>query len=88
MAVLYDRIPLALRQREQWVCWALEEHEDKQAKVPAAAATGKRASNANPSTWVSFDKALASCERNDCPGTGFVFGPQRRQTVFTVCLEG
>jgi putative DNA primase/helicase len=67
-----ENIPQELTERPQWVCWRYEEREDKMTKVPYAA-TGWRASSTDPTTWSTFDEALAAQQKRGYDGIGFVF---------------
>jgi putative DNA primase/helicase len=68
-------IPEELKRLPQWVNWTLEERDGKPTKIPLNPMTGGKAMSNNPSTWGSYDKAVAryrECE-NDCiAGIGFV----------------
>ena len=69
-----SHIPLALRERPQWVCWEYQLRRDKWTKVPIEAKTGKAASSTDPSTWTDFDTAFASFKRDKrLAGIGYVF---------------
>jgi putative DNA primase/helicase len=63
-------IPLELRQRPQWVLWKYENRNGKPTKVPYAV-NGDYAKVNEPSTWATFDEALATGQ-----GVGFVFTPE------------
>jgi hypothetical protein len=58
----FDRIPAYLRERSQWVCWRYELTEKgKWTKVPyQAARVGLRASSTDPSSWATFEEAVAA----------------------------
>jgi len=71
MHTLYDNIPLTLRQKHQWVCWALEEREGKPTKVPKTVEL-RNASATNPATWARFKDVVAAAEKHGI-GIGFVF---------------
>jgi putative DNA primase/helicase len=64
-------IPSELRERPQWVVWRYEERDDKRTKVPYRADGQGRASSTDPSTWASYDAAVAASDTSD--GIGFVF---------------
>lgn len=66
-------IPDELMARGQWVCWRYEERRGRPTKVPVNARTGAPARTNDPSTWASYDEALASVTRHKCAGLGFVF---------------
>lgn len=68
------RVPDAIRERPQWVVWRYETRGGKATKVPIDPRTGKRASSTDPSTWASFDEAVAAWRGNDrYAGVGYVF---------------
>jgi hypothetical protein len=67
-------IPEDLRKRPQWVCWRSEEREGGPTKIPYNALTGKWASSTNPSTWTTFEKAMAALDEHpEYDGVGYVF---------------
>ncbi len=69
--VAFDAVPAELRERDQWVCWKLEHNaQGKLTKVPYHAGTGARASTTDPTTWTSFDRAVAASSRYS--GIGYV----------------
>jgi len=70
-----QNIPEQLAERPQWVCWRLEERDDKPTKVPYTPGTLRRASSTNLMTWRTFSEALAAYEAGEPPydGIGFVF---------------
>ena len=72
---LTENIPKQLAERPQWVCWRLEEREDKATKVPYTPGTERRASSTDLLTWRTFSEALATYERGEphYDGIGFVF---------------
>jgi hypothetical protein len=74
----YGSIPDELKKLKRWVCWKLEARRDKNGvdrldKVPYSPNTNSRASTTNPETWASFEEALATFERGQYNGIGFVF---------------
>jgi primase-polymerase (primpol)-like protein len=69
-------IPEELRRLPNWVVWRLEKRVDthgvvSKTKVPYNARSGKYAKSNDPSTWSSFDEALAAFERGGYDGPGF-----------------
>lgn len=67
-------IPTELRELPQWVLWRHEQRDGKRTKVPyQAAAPARQASTTDPSTWATFEQALAARGRAD--GVGLVFSP-------------
>ena len=74
VARLRANVPEELRTRPQWVVWRKEVRngESKPTKVPYTSA-GRRAKSDTPSTWSTFDAALAAFERGGWNGLGYVF---------------
>jgi len=72
---LIENIPKQLTERPQWVCWRLEERDDKMTKVPYTPGTLRKASSTDLMTWRTFSDALEAYERSEPPydGIGFVF---------------
>ncbi|MCU4743341.1 hypothetical protein [Natronoglomus mannanivorans] len=68
-----DRIPDALVDREQWICWRIKDRDGKATKVPIVPGTGEYASATDHETWRPFDDALEYFESGDAAGIGFVF---------------
>lgn len=67
-------IPAALRERPQWVCWKYITRGGKQTKCPVNPRGGGRADSTDPSTWASFDEAIAAWRAGDrYAGVGYVF---------------
>jgi putative DNA primase/helicase len=74
-------IPEKLKLHEQWVVWRYEARQfgGKQTKVPYVAthsvnAEMTKAKSNDPSTWTSFETALAALEADTClDGLGFCF---------------
>ena len=62
-------IPEELRRRPQWVNWRIEIRDGEETKVPVNPHTGGRASTTEPSTWGTFDEAIAK----DPERLGYVF---------------
>ena len=74
-----DTIPEALRATDRWVLWTYQvRNGSKPTKVPRQAADPtKGASVTAPSTWTSFDEAVAARDRAEKAGgwgLGFVLG--------------
>lgn len=69
-----------MRERDQWVCWELEERDGKLTKVPKRADTGGNAKSTGPTTWTSFGNAVAACEKFGLSGIGFAFAEDRAIT--------
>ena len=75
-AVTFDpaHVPAALRERPQWVCWKYIKRDGKPTKCPVNSRDGGRADSTDPSTWTSFDDAVAAWRGSDrYAGIGFVF---------------
>lgn len=76
VAAIIVSVPAALRGLPQWVCWMYLTRAGKPTKCPMNAHTGRRADSTDPSTWASFDEALAAWQANEhYAGIGFVFSP-------------
>jgi len=74
MSIDAAAIPLALRERNQWVVWRYETRHEKRTKVPLDAKTGQHASVSEPATWTTFEKALAAFEASETlSGISYVF---------------
>lgn len=66
-----DRIPLEMRQYDQWVNWRYEDRgDDKPTKVPYCSRDMTLASVSRTDTWSSFDQAVNGL--NDSDGIGFM----------------
>ena len=79
-AEMWGNVPDELKVAPRWVCWQLEEREGKLTKVPYRADGGGKAGSTNPSTWATFDGAVAGYERHGFDGIGFVFADDRAFT--------
>ena len=76
-AINVEAIPRELRDLDQWVGWK-RVHRDgasKPTKIPLDAKTGNTASTTDPTTWASFEAALAAFRSGQGDGIGFVFSP-------------
>ena len=67
-----SKIPVALQDQSQWVCWKVQQRAEKQTKVPVDPTTGTYASTTDESTWAAFDVAFERAHQADL-GLGFVF---------------
>ncbi len=67
------RIPAALRERPQWVCWKYITRGGKQTKWPVNARGGGLADSTDPATWATFDEAVAAWKAGGHAGIGYVF---------------
>lgn len=66
--------PDALKLLPQWVAWKFVRRDDRWTKCPVCPTTGRLAKANDPSTWASFDLAIAACRRSpDLAGVGFMF---------------
>jgi putative DNA primase/helicase len=70
---LLENIPTAMKPYRHWVCWRLEERDDKLTKIPYDPLTARHASSTDSRTWRSFDEAVAALEVGEYDGIGFVF---------------
>lgn len=71
-AINVDFTPAALRESPQWVLWRKIVRHDKPTKAPFTA-EDKAAKSNDPTTWTTFDNALARFERGGYDGLGFMF---------------
>jgi hypothetical protein len=71
-----DRIPSDLKAHAHWVLWRTEQRDGKPTKVPYSAALTGRAACDRPSTWTTFEQALARFNEGQFDGLGFVFTKQ------------
>src|SRR5206468_2296991 len=67
------RVPSALIELPQWVCWRSETRNSGTTKIPVNPWTGRKASSTDPHTWTSFAEAMAYHSRiPNSAGVGFV----------------
>jgi len=66
----YEKIPLELRERPQWVCYKIEIREDKPTKIPINWNGGSRAKSDDPATWGTFEQCASVAKRYE--GIGFI----------------
>jgi len=72
--ILFDKIPLELRQTNQWINWRLEERKGKKTKTPYNSKTGRMAQTNNSATWSTFEVAKKSFLNSaNYSGVGLVF---------------
>jgi putative DNA primase/helicase len=71
--VKLNEIPEELKITNQWVAWKEFMKNGKMKKMPIDPATGKIARVNDPSTWGSFDEAVACFKDQGLSGIGFVF---------------
>ena len=71
-----EHIPDALKCHRRWLVWQYEwrPEQGKWTKPPFNAITGMPAKSTDPSTWASYDEALAAYHRGGWDGIGFVVG--------------
>jgi putative DNA primase/helicase len=74
-------IPSSLKALPRWVCWSWQRLQDKSGrwkwtKPPVNAKTGQLAKSNDPSTWGTFEEALAyyQAHRARVDGVGFMLG--------------
>jgi hypothetical protein len=80
-------IPEELKALPQWVVWRCENRKGKVTKVPCdAKAPTRLASSTAPSTWSTFNQALAAHQTAAFDGVGFVFAAGGG--LFGVDLDG
>lgn len=71
---MFERVPQELRELRQWVCWLGTPDLDrpgKLRKMPVDAKTGAPAKVNDPTTWCSFDEAVAASSQYS--GIGLIF---------------
>jgi Protein of unknown function (DUF3987)/Primase C terminal 2 (PriCT-2) len=66
-------IPPELKILPQWVAWDYSHNGKKWTKPPIDPKDGASGKNNDPTTWGTFEQALAYYERTGCSGIGFVF---------------
>lgn len=69
-AICVENIPQELRDQRSWVLW----RADGPQKVPCSARTGRNASCGDPSTWATFEEAIAALAEG-YDGIGFQLTP-------------
>ncbi|MEE8392453.1 MAG: DNA primase, partial [Anaerolineae bacterium] len=65
--------PDELKARSQWICWRSEKRRGKVTKVPYIPGTIRCARSNDPSTWRTFEEAMASCRRGGFDGVSYAF---------------
>jgi hypothetical protein len=75
----FSQIPEELRALPNWIAWRREKRAGKsgvvrETKVPYNAITGKLAKSNDPSTWTTFENAMAAL-KNGYDGVGFCLTP-------------
>jgi primase-polymerase (primpol)-like protein len=75
-----DTIPQELKALPQWVCWRYVLRDDKWTKQPVSIHTGDGADSTDPTTWASYEDALAFYQQFHpeglVAGIGFVFAKE------------
>lgn len=76
-------IPEILRQVDRWLCWSWiwNKNAKKWDKPPLNASSGCNASSTDPSTWTTFNVAIAAHLKGDFDGIGFVLGEDKPSHV-------
>lgn len=73
LADLAANIPAALRERPQWACsTGKPSASDKEGKRPRDPKTGRFASTTDPTTWGTFDEAVAMAVRKGWQHVGYM----------------
>ena len=71
-------IPVALRQRPNWVCWKSEVRDGRATKIPYEPnRPGDKAKANDPATWTTYERAVAAADvlnGSDYDGVGFELG--------------
>ena len=73
LPLIVENIPEDLAAFDHWAGWRWEFRGGKWTKVLVNAASGRRASSTDPSTWTTFEQAVQHARKNALPGVGFVF---------------
>lgn len=69
-----ERIPQSLKSLQQWVCYRTTDRGNgKLAKIPVDPKTLKDAKANDPSTWATFEEAVAAAARHGLAGVGIEF---------------
>lgn len=69
---MYHNIPMELRELNQWVCWRYETVGGRITKVPYSPDGHHKANVHKPSTWGSFNDAVAQSMGPTMDGIGFM----------------
>lgn len=81
----YDKIPQSLKSLQQWVCYRTTDRGNgKLAKIPVDPKTLNDAKANDPSTWASYEEAVAAAARHGLAGIGIEFA----NGIFGVDLDG
>jgi len=63
----------SLKNKDQWICWNIEEKDGRETKVPIDPHGSGYADTTDSDTWTSYEDAVEYKEKADCDGIGFVF---------------
>jgi putative DNA primase/helicase len=75
LPVLIHGIPQSMRADNRWLVWRYETRDGDTTKVPYQSARSQtKASSTDPSTWSTFDLALAAYQDGKSDGIGFALG--------------
>lgn len=66
----YERVPIELQERPQWLLWRTHYRDGKPTKIPFSV-FGEPAKTNDPNTWATFEEVLERCDDTIQPG--FVF---------------
>src|SRR5216110_148882 len=67
-----QNVPLCMQTRRQYVVWKYRMENGKKKKPPFNPQNGRSASTDDPTTWGTFDQALARYARGGYDGIGYV----------------
>lgn len=67
----YSKIPQELKVLKRWVCFIVDEQNQK---YPINPISGNFAQSNNDCTWSTFNVAINGCVKYGCPGIGFMLG--------------
>jgi putative DNA primase/helicase len=74
LEVIPENIPQALKYANRWVCWRYEKRKENRWSKILCQTNGRHAKSNDPSTWTTFDDALAAYHRGSFDGIGFCLG--------------
>jgi len=69
----FEALPEEMKALPQWLTWKKELRDGKETKIPINPHTGGMAAVDKPSTWGTYEVALAAARKNGNAGIGFVF---------------
>ena len=81
-------IPQEIKEMPRWVTWKTEVRNGKSTKTPYTPGTGRRARSNDPTTWRTFDQALADLQARRCDGIGFQLGDDYAGIDLDLCAPG